>query len=160
MSHARINEDISLQKQTQYTIVNDTAYDVRTPAKVIDVLENARLLKRRVKIYLGDAETGRDWLEEFDTTGTIGRSTGNYKVPLLIKTVRSHGGSSILTHCILKIKDVASGRVLYQADNYKEPRIEKLNGLEPYPFLVKVNGIVHAQCLTEEGANLYIRRIS
>src|SRR5580704_12602052 len=51
---------------------------------------------KRVRIYLGDPETGRDWGEENDVTGFIGRSTGREPVLLLLPGNRSHGGGDIL----------------------------------------------------------------
>lgn len=51
--------------------------------------------KERVRIFYGDPKTGKVWPEEFETTGTIGRSTGERKVPLLIANRRSLGGGAL-----------------------------------------------------------------
>jgi hypothetical protein len=48
------------------------------------VLEKARLNRTRLHISLGDVATGRDWLEEFECFGFIGRSMGPTKVPLIL----------------------------------------------------------------------------
>lgn len=72
----------------------------------------------RIRIFYGDHETGRAWLEENDVTGYIGHSTGSIKIPLLIHSRRSYGGGAILDHCILKLQ-TTSGRVLWQAENYR-----------------------------------------
>ena len=58
---------------------------------------------RRVRLFLGDPETGRDWGEENDVTGYVGRSTGPSKVPLLLATRRSMGGGAILVDCVLRM---------------------------------------------------------
>lgn len=102
----------------QYQVVNGTSYHAETPAAVIEVLERARLNRNRLHISYGDAVTGKDWLEEFDVTGYLGRSTGPIKVPLLIANRRSLGGGAILDHCIVRIRSSAGGRVLYQHPAY------------------------------------------
>lgn len=99
-------------------IPSGTCFHAETPAAVRLILENARLRGERLRLFYGDVETGRDWLEELDTMGTIGRSTGRIQVPLLIRNRRSSGGPAILDHCIVKIM---RGRdVLYQAANYHQ----------------------------------------
>ena len=97
---------------------NGTCYNVKTPAGVVEVLEEARLSHRRIRIFYGDQQTGRDWGEENDTIGTIGRSTGNIKVPLLLKMSRSYGGGALLDHCIVKI--TIDKRVRYLHPNYHQ----------------------------------------
>ena len=106
-----------------YQIVHGTAYHIQTPAAVIRVLESSRRFNSRIRVFYGDIETGRDWCEEYDTIGTIGRSMGKIKIPLLIKNSRSMGGEAILDHCIIKITEAAGGRVLYQSKNYTAPAV-------------------------------------
>jgi hypothetical protein len=101
----------------EYRKVGGIYYHVQTPDAVIEALESARSRRQRVRIYLGDAKTGRDWLEECDVTGYIGNSLGPLRVPLLINNRRSTGGSALLDHCIVKIK-VTSGTILYQHPSY------------------------------------------
>ena len=45
-----------------YKIVNDTAYHNETPDKVVEIIEEARLSVRtiRLRFCFGDPETGRD----------------------------------------------------------------------------------------------------
>lgn len=101
-----------------YQIINGTSYDTRTPDEVIRVLESARLSRTRLHISLGDTTTGKDWLDEHDIIGTVTRSMGPVKVPLLIANRRSIGGGAILDYCIVRIRTAAGGRVLWQHPKY------------------------------------------
>lgn len=103
---------------SRYRTVNGTSYDVRTPDEVVRVLEQARLNRNRLHISLGDTTTGRDWLEEHEVYGYIGRSMGPIKVPLLISNRRSLGGGASLDHCIVRIRQSSGGKVLYQHPDY------------------------------------------
>jgi len=106
-----------------YKTVNGTSYHVGTPDAVIAVLEEARLNRTRLHISLGNSETGEDWLEEHDILGNISRSLGPTKVPLLIANRRSLGGGAILDHCIVRIRESAGGRILYQHPQYHHGRL-------------------------------------
>ena len=103
-----------------YRIENGTAYSINTPIPVIEILEKARQNRTRIRIWYG--KDGQCWNEEFDTIGTVGRSTGHFKVPLLIKNSRSMGGGAILDDCIVRI-DVNYGRgkivAVYTDDSIK-----------------------------------------
>jgi len=117
-----------------YKIVNGTSYDARTPDEVIRVLEQARLNRTRLHISLGHIEgdkIGLDWLEEFETHGFVGRSMGPVKVPLLIANRRSLGGGAILDHCIVRIRQSAGGRVLWQHPAYHFGSMEIRAKAEP-----------------------------
>ena len=102
----------------EYNIVNGTSYHVETPAAVIEVLERARQNRTRIHVSYGDAATGKDWLEEFDIAGYVGRSMGPVKVALLVANRKSTGGGAILDHCIVRIRLSAGGGILYQHPNY------------------------------------------
>lgn len=119
-----------------YQIINGTFYDTRTPDEVIRVLESARLNRTRLHISLGETDNdrgkiGRDWLEEFETHGYIGRSMGPVKVPLLLSNSRSIGGGAILDHCIVRIRTSAGGRVLWQHPQYHHGVLEIRRKAEP-----------------------------
>ena len=114
-----------------YKHVNGTSFDERTPDEVIRVLESARQNRTRLHISLGDTASGRDWLEEFETHGYVGRSMGPVKVPLLVANTRSLGGGSILAHCIVRIRTSAGGRVLWQHPDYHHGTLEIRQKTEP-----------------------------
>jgi hypothetical protein len=91
--------------------VNETYYHTETPDDLIKVLEDLLDSKQRVAIHFGDVVTGK---EAYVERGTIGRSTGTQKIPLLVKTSRSLGGGALLSEAILKITESAGKkRVLY-----------------------------------------------
>lgn len=101
-----------------YRIVGDTYYDVMTNNKVINVLEYALNNRVRLRLYLGDRETGRDWEETYDVQGYIGRTTGFIHELILLPNSRSIGGSCILTDCIVKIETSKGKKELYKHPNY------------------------------------------
>ena len=106
-----------------YREVNGTSYKLETAPEVVNVLERVRLNHIRVELHYGDVQTGRDWNETYDVTGSLGRSTGPIKVPILLKTRRSSGGGAILDHCIVKIvrlDGATKGTVLYQHPTYQK----------------------------------------
>jgi len=108
-------------------IVNGTTYKDETPKAVINLLEASRTNHTRIRIFYGDVKTGRDW-GDLPMCGTIGRSMGPIKIPLLIRTSRSTGGEGILDHCIVKITESKGGRVLYQvAEQPASDYFEKLD---------------------------------
>ena len=108
--------------ENKYKDVNGISYHENTPDVVIRVLENAMRTNKRIRIFYGDTETGRDWMEIYDTIGTIGRSCGQNKIPLLIKNSRSYGGGAILTHCIVKI--TIDKEIVYKHPKYYLPEME------------------------------------
>ena len=109
--------------EKQYKKVGQLSFDSRTPDRVCEILEsyNRTGREQRLRLYYGDTETGRCWMEEHDTIGYIGRSTGSVKIPLLIHNSRSMGGGAILDHCIVKI--TANGHTLYEHPNFNMPEV-------------------------------------
>lgn len=75
-----------------------------TPDPVRQELLRAYRGGYRIRVFCGNVETGEAWEEEHDIMGTVGRSTGRFKVPLLIASSRSSGGHAILDHCIVAIQ--------------------------------------------------------
>lgn len=114
-----------------YKLINGTSFDERTPDEVIRVLESARQTRTRLHISLGDQDSGKDWLEEFESHGYVRRSMGPMKVPLLVSNRRSLGGGAILDHCIVRIRESAGGRVLWQHTGYHHGTLEIRQKAEP-----------------------------
>lgn len=114
---------------TKYQLIEDgnnlpIAYHIETSKEVIEVLENARKGRIRIKLALGDTKTGKDWGEVHDISGRIGLSKGSdARYPILVYNSRSYGGGAILDHCIVKVQVANGGKVLYQAKNYTPPVI-------------------------------------
>lgn len=109
--------------EKQYKVVNGISFDARTPDNVCNILaRHCGGRNQRVRIFLGDTKTGKDWCEVYDTIGYIGRSTGTIKIPLMIPRVDSCGGGAILDYCIVKI--TIDKQTVYQHPNYHCP-IEK-----------------------------------
>lgn len=154
----------------QYQIVNGTSYDTRTPDAVIRVLENARQSRTRLHVSLGETEgrlAGRDWLEEWDVIGYVGRSMGPIKVPLLIANRRSLGGGAILDHCVVRIQESAGGRLLYQHPKYHHGILEIRRKAEPVALPdgrvltvdVLCDGELHAAFENMEKARRWVRKL-
>ncbi len=142
--------------KTTYKEINGMFFNEKTPQQVCEILAQLNQNKKRVKLIIGNTETGKSWNEEYDTTGTIGKSTGNIKIPLLIATKRSHGGGAVMDDNILIIREMQTGRILYQAPNFKPSTFEikpitnkELND-KGYFFSLFINGEVHANCKTEK----------
>lgn len=128
-----------------------------TDPNVAYILESARSSDQRLRIFLGDTETGRDWMEEFDVIGTIGRSTGAMKTPLLLNNKSSSGGGAILTDCIVKIVDVASKRTLYQHPKYQTPEISiaPCSGFKDFSHEATANGKTSGRFKSEAHAEAW-----
>lgn len=140
-----------MANEIKYKVIDGTSFHQKTSPTVCDILNRFLHSEKRLKLYYGDVETGRDWNEENDTTGTIGRSTGTSKIPLLILTKRSHGGGAILDHCIVKIK--SGGVTLYQHPKYKAPVVEIQSGDDgEYSYRTVVNGEVYGLHKTHRSA--------
>ena len=97
-------------------LASGTCYHRETPEAVVAVLESVRQQQRVVRLYYGDIQTGQSWFEEHDVIGTIGRSIGAIKVPLLIASGEL-GGGAILDHCLIRID--SPRKVLYQHPTFR-----------------------------------------
>ncbi|KKM28205.1 hypothetical protein LCGC14_1567040 [marine sediment metagenome] len=97
---------------------NGTCYHHEINKTMIMLLEHIRICQTRVRFYWGDVKTGRDWGDDCDVKGRIGRSSGSVKIPILLYNSRSTGGGAILDHCIVKITKTNGGYVLYEHPNY------------------------------------------
>lgn len=155
------------KKEKEYTVVNGTFYDSRTPYEVIEVLESSRKSGARVRLFHGDTETGKDWLEEHYVTGRISRSMGPHKVPILLNNRRSIAGGAILDHCIVRI--LVNGVEKYRHPKYQEPEfaiiptpdsasitVAEHRVYRNLPWTVTVNGLGHAAFKTKDAADRWV----
>lgn len=138
--HAALAGYAKYQKATQAwrqsTLSRQTYFDPGTEPEVARVLESCRKADDKVRLVLGDTTTGESWLDEHDVVGTIGRSTGSLKVPLLVEDGEA-GGGAILTGCVLCIIDWRSGRVRYRHAAYRVPDLSlQPTGDVGYPWAV------------------------
>ena len=127
-----------------YTKLGDNAtwFDARTPKKVQRALEDARKSGDCMRVFLGDAKTGRDGMDEYDTIGRVGRSMGPMKSPLLVPEGDS-GGPALLTDCIVRLVNVTTGKEIYRHAKYHTPKMEMVEAasydkVEGYTHCIKV----------------------
>lgn len=103
--------------------IKDTWFDPDTPFEVRRVLERYRRSENTLRIFYGDTKTGRDWMEENEVRGRVGRSNGIFKVPLMVEPGES-GGPAMLDSCIVRMQDGRTGRELYRHPLYNLPEME------------------------------------
>lgn len=140
-------------------LLKDTWFTPGTPEAVQEILELYRKSKKlgRLRLFFGDKKTGRDWLSEHDVIGTIGRSTGVMKVPLMIPTARSTGGMAILDDCIVRIISVDLKTELYRHPDYHRALLTIAENEHPeYLATVLANGEVHARFKSVDQARRWI----
>ena len=125
-------------------IVNGIEFDADTPDRVVDIiLRYMGNYNQRIRVFYGDPKTGRDYGEEYNIMGYVGRSGGTVKIPLLINNTRSFGGPGLLDGIIVRI--TVDKRNVYVHPKYKCDVVVK--GNEVY-----LNGKLHARCKTHEKA--------
>ncbi len=136
-------------------------FDENTCDKVKATLIDCYHSKSRIRIWYGDTATGVSWLEEYDTTGTVGRSGGQAKIPLLLKNSRSSGGGGILTDSIIRIDVIGTRRTIYKHPLFCVPTLGAYPNLDDdtkiqYPFIVLKHGTIQARFKTEKQAHKYV----
>ena len=137
------------------------SFNNETSDKVKQCIEYCYNSKLRVRIWYGDTDTGVSWMDEYDTMGAIGRSTGQQKIPLLIKNSRSSGGSGVLCHCIIRIDVISSKRTIYEHPLFNVPMLTVATNNDndtknKYPFIVSKNNELQARFKSEKQAKNYI----
>jgi hypothetical protein len=100
-----------------------TWFDFNTPAKVRNIIERYRKEGGRLRVFYGDSQTGRDWLDEYDVVGEVSRSTGVMQIPLLVGKGED-GSSGMLDSCIVRILDAETREELYRHKTYLLPEME------------------------------------
>jgi len=97
----------------------ETVYDEGTAPEVRAILESLMYTRRRVRVFLGDRNTGECWGDNWYVTGRIGCSTGSKPIVLLCANARSMGGGGLLTACIVRM--LVDGREVYRHAGYLPP---------------------------------------
>ncbi|WP_018949006.1 hypothetical protein [Thioalkalivibrio sp. ALMg11] len=134
-----------------------TWFEPGTPDGVKTALESARKRGVRVRLFLGDSTTGRDWIEEWDVMGTVSRSLGPLKTPILIANSRSYGGGAILTRHVVRIVEIESRREVYRHPSYYLPVFTIRPGVGNGPrYMVYADGRSHAGFATKKKAMHFI----
>lgn len=142
------------------SLSRQTYFDPGTPPDVARVLERCRKAGDKVRLILGDPKTGESWLDEYDVVGTIGRSTGLLKVPLLVED-GERGGAAILTAHLLCIVDWNSGRLRYRHPVYQHPDlvIQPTNdAARPWAVLHRGKAVAQFRDIGKAGAYLAFMR--
>lgn len=148
----------------KYNVVNGTSYPASMPKGAVDALERCRASGTRVLIrYCYDGKP--DSLDEHEVIGTVGRSMGPVKAPLLIHNARSHGGGTIGAN-VARISQTATGRVLWQSPAYRQPELKirpcdivGTDGKTHYGVEVTADGETHARFRDLEAARRWARRL-
>jgi hypothetical protein len=95
-----------------------------TPAVVRESLMWAYEHEYRVRLFYGDVQTGKSWMDENDMMGRVGKSTGIKPIPLLVVHAADWGGGSIPDHCIIRLDrqmDDGSWTTEYQHPRFHIP---------------------------------------
>ena len=126
-----------------------TWFEPGTPDGVQSALERARESGARIRVFYGDSQTGQDWLEEHDVMGTVGRTTGPLKTPILLANARSSGGGAILTKNVVRVIELSprTGKHIetYRHPGYHQPKLWIRRGIGDQPsWMVYANGRPHA----------------
>ena len=131
-------------------------YDPDTLPQVKRILENARASKARIRVFYGDPETGRDWLQEWDTLGRVSSTMGPIRSPILVCNSRSTGGGIILSACIVKITIDKVVQYIHPKYHLPEFTVEP-SDLEDYAYNVLADGKIHARFKKREQAENWIK---
>lgn len=121
--------------------IKETWYKESTPKAVRKILEQYRNSNDTIRVFLGNKETGRDWMGGNDVLGRVGRSTGIFKIPLLVEK-GGCGGLALLDDCIVKLVDADTRKVLWQHPQYHLPDMKIVKIVDDVEFLKE--GCTHA----------------
>ncbi|MFA5346540.1 MAG: hypothetical protein WC294_00215 [Methanoregula sp.] len=152
----KVKEKLSNGRTITYNrLENGTCYNAKTNLELVGRLDSARRGGARVRLFYGDTSTGKDWHEEHDITGKLGRSTGTIKIPILLNNSRSSGGPAILDYCIVKL--MINGSVRWQHPKYNAGLFTVGPGKDPgHTTAVYIDEVLHAQFRTPTKAQRWI----
>ena len=131
---------------------------------LMSLIVRAWKYKFRIRVFYGDIHTGRSWNEEYDVMGTIGRTTGNIKVPILLSRKNSNYGGALLLSSVIRVDDIEDKKTLWKLPNFHVEPMEIVyypddpNGLLYNVMQTKDSGvrINVANFKTEKQANRWI----
>ena len=108
----------------------------------------------RLRVYYGDATTGKSWHEENDVCGYIGRSAGTQKIALLIANKHSMGGGALLTDCIIKIVRISNKTVLYVHPTFNQDTFFNSGAMVIHSYIQDgtIIELTYANCKSEQSA--------
>lgn len=115
--------------------------------ELINIILRAYKYKFRIRVFYGDIHTGKSWNEEYDVMGTIGRTTGNIKIPILVHNKRSWGGGALLLSSVIRIDDIEEKRTLWKLPDFHVEPMEIVyypddpNGLSYNVMQTKDSGV-------------------
>ena len=146
-------------EQTYRQAGSGTYYRAETPKQVVSILEGALRDQKKLRVFYGDPATGRDWLEENDVEGRIGRSCGELKVPLMIASGEI-GGPALLDHCIVRIQQ--RGKDVWMHPSYHQGGeiVARESGMKSHPFGIYRDGENVANFKTERAKDKWVRFIT
>jgi hypothetical protein len=125
--------------------LNETWHHPDALPEVSKIIDRCIKNGTRVRLFYGDTNTGHEWGEENDVLGTIRRTTGPLKSPIMIPK-GEHSGSKILEHCLLKIMDADTHSVLWVHKHYQTPAFAITEDHTPkLPFMATMNGQLKAR---------------
>lgn len=149
---ARVTYTADKERHALACIQSGTCFDDDTPIAVARILDSYKGSAVRLRLFYG-SDAKPNWLEEYGVVGTIGRSMGPIKAPLILPRVDSIGGGAILTACIRAI--LVAGQWLYRHPGFAVPTIALRNdGDGDYPWRAYIDGATdhHAAFKTEVSA--------
>lgn len=134
-------------------------YDERAPSALIEAIEGQLALpaaqRGEIRIFLGDRDSGADWLSGHNARGvlarpvTFGPAPAPQRMPRL--AIAEPGQNGILTElpceCIVRL--TLDGQQLYRHPDYHFPAIVGATGDRSRPFGVFADGAVRAFFTTE-----------
>ena len=123
--------------------IEETWLPPDTPVAVRQILERYRESGDRIRLFHGNTETDRDWLEDACVIGVISRLDGLFPRPILIGD-GNDWGICILDHCLVRLMDSVSRKVLWTHPRCREPSMRIVSARQDaYPHTVLVDGVPH-----------------
>lgn len=107
-------------------------------AKLVSIILQYRGSKERLRLFYGDIHAGRSWNEEYNVMGSIGRTCGNFKVPVLLNNSRSYSGEAISIGSLIRIDEISSHRTLWQVPGFHVEKlyVQHIPVNKDYPYAV------------------------